>query len=72
MSAPTSPLRTFCDDDMNPLDVTAELRMTAEALERTASADICSDRDMIRTAVVLRMRLRSLAAAVLAERGEGQ
>lgn len=53
-----------------PFDVTAELAMTAEILDETAGASIHNDEDMIRSAVALRMRLRSLAAAVIAERGE--
>lgn len=57
-------------DDGDPLDLASELRMTAEVLEETATASIHNGSDMIRSAVVLRMRLRSLAAAVNAERGE--
>ena len=55
-----------------PLDVASELAMTAGALDETAGASIHNDSDMIRSAVVLRIRLRALTAAVLAERGEGQ
>ena len=72
MSTTTNPLHTYDGGDADPQDVAAELRMTAEVLEETANADIHSDRDMIRSAVVLRMCLRRLAAAVNAERGEGR
>ena len=68
----STPLRTYDDGDANPQNMAAELRMTAKAIEETAGADIHDDSDMIRAAVVLRIRLRSLAAAVLAERGEGE
>jgi hypothetical protein len=65
---PTSLLHTY--DGGISLDVASELAMTANALNETASASIHSSEDMIRSAVTLRMRLRSLAAAVNAERGE--
>lgn len=63
-------LNTYDDGDPYPQDIASELRMTAEALDETATADIHNDSDMIRAAVVLRIRLRALAAAVHAERGE--
>jgi hypothetical protein len=67
-----TPLRTYDYGDPVPLDVTDELRMAAEALTETATSDIHDVEDMIRSAVKLRFRLRSLAAAVSADRGEGQ
>ncbi|MFR0358616.1 hypothetical protein [Streptomyces sediminimaris] len=60
------------DGDPIPLDVAAELTMAARVLDETAAADIHDTADMIRSAVALRMRLRGLAAAMEAERGEGQ
>lgn len=72
LPGPTTPLHTYDDGDPAPLDVASELRMTAEALAETASADIHNDQDMIRSAVILHIRLRALAAAVNAERGEGR
>ncbi|WP_020141155.1 hypothetical protein [Streptomyces sp. 351MFTsu5.1] len=64
-----TPLRTYDYGDPTPLDMATELRMAAETLAETATADIHDDSDMIRSAVALRMRLRSLAAAVEAQRG---
>lgn len=66
--SPISLLHTY--DGGIVLDVASELAMTAETLKETATASIHNDEDMIRSAVALRMRLRSLAAAVIAERGE--
>ncbi|MET8803582.1 hypothetical protein [Streptomyces sp. NPDC004546] len=65
-------LSTYDDGDPTPLNVANELDMAARVLSETANASIFDDSDMIRSAVALRMRLRGLAAAVLAERGEGQ
>ncbi|MFJ4623039.1 hypothetical protein [Streptomyces sp. NPDC088812] len=66
----TSPLHTYDGGAPNPQSVAAELRMTARVLEETATASIHNHEDTIRAAVVLRIRLRGLAAAVLDERGE--
>jgi hypothetical protein len=67
-----TPLSAYDGGDPTPASVSGELRMGAEILDETATADIHSDADMIRSAVALRMRLRALVAAVTAERGEGQ
>lgn len=65
-------LHSYDGGDPTPLDVADALNMAARVLDETAGADIHDHTDMIRSAVILRMRLRNLAAAVIAERGEGQ
>ena len=65
------PLRTYAVD-MVHLDVDSELRMAREALAAADTGDIHTHHDMLRAAVDLSMRLRSLVASVEAERGEGQ
>ncbi|MFC9637161.1 hypothetical protein ACFTZF_01255 [Streptomyces mirabilis] len=72
MNTNATPLSTYDSGDPTPASVSAELRMAAEILDETATADIHSDSDMIRSAVALRMRMRALVAAIDAERGEGQ
>lgn len=72
LATTSHPLHTYDCGDALHQGVAAELRMTAEVLEETANADISNDHDMIRSAVRLRFQLRHLAAAVLAERGEGK
>ncbi|MEU8752046.1 hypothetical protein AB0C88_16285 [Streptomyces chartreusis] len=68
-SALTEPLRTYAIELVH-LDVDTELRMAREALAKADQADIHTPHDMIRTAVELSIRLRTLIAAV--EAGEGQ
>ena len=63
------PLRTYAGDLVH-LDLDTELRMAREALARTDLADIHTSQDMIRSAVELSIRLRTLVAAV--EAGEGR
>ncbi|WP_328757445.1 hypothetical protein [Streptomyces sp. NBC_00271] len=70
MSMNATPLSAYDDSDPAPASVSAELRMAAETLDETATADIHSDTDMIRSAVALRMRLHALVTALDAERGE--
>ncbi|QDN58691.1 hypothetical protein [Streptomyces sp. S1D4-20] len=72
MSMNATPLSAYDGGDPTPASVSAELRMAAEILDETATADIHSDADMIRSAVALRMRLRALVAALDAKAGEGQ
>ncbi|MFM9811626.1 hypothetical protein ACKI16_24325 [Streptomyces scabiei] len=52
------------------LGMTAELDMVARILDETASASIHNETAMRHAAIALRYRLRNLAAAVKAERGE--
>lgn len=66
----TGRLDTYDYGDPIPSDITDELAMTAEIIHETATASIHNVDDMIRAAVGLRHRLRTLAAAVTAERGE--
>lgn len=63
------PLRTYAIDLVH-LDVDSELRMAREALAKTDLADIHTHHDMLRAAVDLSIRLRTLVAAV--EAGGGQ
>ncbi|MEU1515548.1 hypothetical protein ABZ490_25930 [Streptomyces sp. NPDC005811] len=72
MSSSRRPLHTYDGGIPVPQSVAAELDMAAATLAESADADIFNDQDMIRSAVALRIRLRGLAAAVRAERGEQQ
>ncbi|MFJ2004778.1 hypothetical protein [Streptomyces chartreusis] len=63
-----SPLNTYDGDGSDVQTVAAELRMASKALEETATADIHSHQAMIRSAVVLRIRLNQLVSAVNSER----
>ncbi|QNT96757.1 hypothetical protein HEP81_06522 [Streptomyces griseofuscus] len=64
-----SPLRQFAVGGCS-LGIAAELDMAREALAETDAANIHDVDDMIRSAVILSMRLRTLVAAV--EAGEPQ
>ncbi|MFH9012517.1 hypothetical protein ACH4C6_14150 [Streptomyces sp. NPDC017943] len=64
-----TPLRTYAVDLVH-LDLDTELRMAREALATADEADIHTHHDMLRAAVDLAMRTRTLIAAV--EAGEGQ
>ncbi|MFD0434769.1 hypothetical protein [Streptomyces chartreusis] len=68
-TAGAEPLRTYAIELVH-LDLDTELRMAREALARTDGADIHTPLDMLRSAVELSIRLRTLVAAV--EAGEGQ
>lgn len=72
MSTDARTLNSYDDGDPVPMDLADELDMAERVLDETASADIHNEHDMIRSSVVLRMRLRGLAAAVTASRGEGK
>jgi hypothetical protein len=67
-----STLSTYDGGDPLAQDVATELSMARTVLDETSHADIHDGSDMIRSAVVLRIRLRNLVSAVDAERGEGQ
>ncbi|WP_432034200.1 hypothetical protein [Streptomyces antibioticus] len=64
-----SPLRDYAIPLVS-LDVESELRMARESLEEAAARNIHDHHDMLRSAVDLMLRLRSLADAV--EAGEGK
>ncbi|MET9083723.1 hypothetical protein ABZX77_17820 [Streptomyces sp. NPDC004237] len=64
-----TPLSKFTADSV-PLDVETELNMARETLAATDPASIHDPAEMIRAAVALSIRLRTLVAAV--ERGDDQ
>ncbi|MFD5862639.1 hypothetical protein [Streptomyces chartreusis] len=77
MSAPAAgqptayvPLRGPDDNPLVSLDLTTEIRLAHELLDRVEADNIHDKGAMIRAAVALMMRLRSLAEA--AERGVRQ
>ncbi|MEU9470450.1 hypothetical protein AB0D78_28300 [Streptomyces avermitilis] len=65
-----SPLRGPDEEQPHPAAVDGELRLAREYADKVANANIHDHNEMIRTAVGFDHRLRSLIAAVEAERGE--
>ncbi|MGC2997439.1 hypothetical protein ACPF8X_03280 [Streptomyces sp. G35A] len=70
MSTSYTPLRDLDDTEVVPGSVAAELGVTHALLAEAAAANIHDHSAMIRAAVGLEHRLRSLVAAIEAERGE--
>ncbi|KUL26631.1 hypothetical protein [Streptomyces regalis] len=58
------------DEPLTPLSVDDELRMAQQTLEKVGSYNIHDHMQMIRAAVALDDRMRSLISALDAERGE--
>lgn len=57
------------DEPLTPLSVKSELKIAREVLAETAGHNIHNHNEMLRAAVKLDNRLRSLIAALDAERG---
>jgi hypothetical protein len=64
-----SPLHSSDDPEITPASLEAEVRLASEALGRVADANIHNHTEMLKAAVHLDHRLRSLLAAIEAERG---
>ncbi|GAB3169883.1 hypothetical protein [Streptomyces incanus] len=72
MSTSYNPLHDPDDTEVFPAPLDRELRAVREYLDRVATANIHDHQAMVKAAVGLHYRMRSLIAAVDAERGEGQ
>lgn len=55
-----------------PASVDSELKLTRRLLDKVAGANIHDHTEMLKAAVSLDHRMRSLVAALTAERGDGQ
>jgi hypothetical protein len=66
------PLHTPDREPSGPFDVDVEITVTERILAETAGLNIHDDGDMRNAALFLNVRLRTLLAAIKAERGEGQ
>lgn len=66
------PLHGPDEEPPDPASVDGERKMTRDLLAEVATANIHEHTAMVKTAAGLNYRLRSLLAAIDAERGEGK
>ncbi|MFF2511700.1 hypothetical protein [Streptomyces sp. NPDC058086] len=66
------PLHGPDEEPPDPASVDGERKMTRQLLDETATANIHDHIEMVKTAAGLNHRIRSLLAALDAERGEGK
>ncbi|GAA4824040.1 hypothetical protein [Streptomyces ziwulingensis] len=57
---------------VGPFDLDVEIAATRQILDETAGLNIHDDNDMRSAAFSLNVRVRTLLAAIVAERGEGR
>ncbi|WP_420032273.1 hypothetical protein ACN2WE_05265 [Streptomyces sp. cg28] len=66
------PLHTPDEEPAGPFNLDAEIAATQQILDDTAGLNIHNDAEMVKAAVTLDTTLRTLLAAIVAERGEGR
>ncbi|MFJ1653676.1 hypothetical protein ACIOC2_20260 [Streptomyces sp. NPDC088337] len=72
MSTPYDPLHEPGETTPVPASLDVEIAATRRILDETADRNIHSYGDMLSAAVALNVRVRSLLAAIEAERGESR
>ncbi|MGW1503778.1 hypothetical protein ACWCQW_35500 [Streptomyces mirabilis] len=72
MSTSYDPLHGPDEETPDPASLGIEIKLARQLLDETATANIHDHTAMVKTAASLNYRIRSLLAALDAERGEGK